>query len=124
MRQTGRFGESLHQLLLFRGEIVRHRDLYTDQLVSLSAVSLDTLPFDAEPPARLRARRNAQQDLLAIERADSEPGAECCLGQVDWNIRHDVEAFAAEEPVGLHLKSDDQVSGGSSRTAGLPLAPQ
>src|SRR5688572_13941093 len=124
MRQTSRFGRPPDRLLLCPGDLVRHRDLYTDQLVTLSAVFLDTLPLDAEPPAWLGARRNAQQNLLAVQGANPEPGTERCLCQVDRDIRHNVEALAAEEPVGLHLKCDYQISGRSSRAAGLPLPSQ
>src|SRR5690606_5917560 len=73
---------------------------------------------DAEPCARLRARRDPQRDLAVVDRADADLGAERRLRQVDRHRAMDVEAVATEEPVRQDLERDDEVAG---RRAGAAL---
>ena len=56
------------------------------------------------------ARRNANRDALAVERADADPRAEGRLCDVDRHGRDDVESLASEETIGLDLKGDHEIA--------------
>ena len=109
--QPRRLREPLHQILLLRRELVGHRELNADQLVPAAAVLLQALSLDPELPPRLGARRDPQHHLLAVQRADPNPGAECRLREVERHFADDVETVAAEEAIGLDLERDDDVAG-------------
>ena len=90
---------------------VGNRHLHRHELISLPSVLLDSLPLDPELPPRLRPGRNPQHHLLAVERANPEARAQHRLGHVDRHLADDVEPFAVEEAVGLHLEGDDEIAG-------------
>ncbi len=122
--QACRFHVLLEQRLLLGRQLLRDFHLHLDQLVATPVPLGDAEPLDPELAARLGARRNPQHHLLAVEGAHPQTGAEDRLGQVERNLADDVQTLPAEEAVGLNLKADQQIPGGLSRPASLPLTAE
>src|SRR5262249_31061061 len=113
----------LHRLLLFLGELFRNVDLNFDDQVTRAVVFLDAVRLRAKTFAVRRTRRDADRELLSLECVDADLRAERRLRDVDFHRRDEIETFATEETVGLHLERDQEVARGTvaHATSALPL---
>src|ERR1035437_9932229 len=112
-----------HRLLLLRRQLLRHRYLHLDNQVALRPVLLDPVSTHPEAFSVLRARRDLDRDLGAVERLDVDLLAERRVGDADLHRRDEIQPFALIEAVGLHVEGDQQITRRASlRASGtLPL---
>src|SRR5579884_2236779 len=116
--------ELLKQVFLLGRQVSRRHDLHDDMLVAACAAMHHRYPqpFQAEGAIALRAGRNFEHNLLAVDCGDGNLIAQRGLCEADRHLIDDVVALALEEGVRLHREDHIEITGRAAPRTDFALA--